>query len=121
MRSIDAEQWDACANPGAGRPNQKMPFDPFVSHAFLLALEESQSATMETGWTPHHLVMEDDPEGYAGVVPAYIKSHSRGEFVFDWSWADAFERAGGNYYPKFQVDDCWSIRGKINWRLKNPS
>lgn len=103
MRSIDAEQWDACANPVANGQNKNIPYDPFVSHAFLLALEESQSATIDTGWAPYHLVMEDEPKHYAGVVPGYVKSHSRGEFVFDWSWADAFERAGGNYYPKYQV------------------
>jgi len=68
-----------------------------------LALEESGSATARTGWSPHHLVLEEPDGSLAGVVPMYLKNHSRGEYVFDHGWADAFERAGGHYYPKLQV------------------
>ncbi|MBQ61604.1 MAG: GNAT family N-acetyltransferase [Gammaproteobacteria bacterium] len=93
---IGQAAWDSCANP-AGEP-----FDPFLSFAFLHALEESKSAVAETGWAPYHLVLEDDMDSIKGVVPLYLKSHSQGEYVFDYSWADAFERAGGRYYPKLQ-------------------
>ena len=93
IASIPAVDWDRCA--GAG--------NPFVSHAFLTALEASGSATPETGWTPLHLVARDAGGAIAGVMPAYGKSHSYGEYVFDHSWADAFSRAGGDYYPKLQI------------------
>jgi|TARA_B100001964_G_C14207982_1_gene589083 hypothetical protein len=93
---IGQAAWDSCANP-AGEP-----FDPFLSFAFLHALEESKSAVAETGWAPYHLVLEDDMDSIKGVVPLYLKSHSQGEYVFDYSWADVFERAGGRYYPKLQ-------------------
>ena len=96
---IDPRTWDACANP----PKSGAAYDPFLSHAFLKALEESGSATDETGWTPYHLVLEGEHIGALGVVPMYLKSHSRGEYVFDYAWADAFERAGGHYYPKLQI------------------
>ena len=90
---VAAAAWDACA----GGDN------PFVSHAFLKALEESGSAAPETGWAPRHLVVEDASGAIVGAAPAYLKSHSYGEYVFDHAWADAFERAGGSYYPKLQV------------------
>ena len=90
---IGAADWNACA----GGDN------PFVSHAFLAALEESGSAAPETGWAPHHLVIEDGLGRVQGVAPLYLKSHSQGEYVFDHGWANAFERAGGRYYPKFQL------------------
>jgi uncharacterized protein len=80
-----------------------LPFDPFLSYAFLSALESSGSAVAQTGWAPYHLVLEDSDEIPVGVVPMYLKSHSQGEYVFDYAWADAFERAGGRYYPKLQV------------------
>jgi len=70
-------------------------YNPFISHAFLLALEASGSATAKTGWMPQHLVAERDGK-VVGVVPCYLKSHSRGEYVFDRGWADAYERAGGS-------------------------
>jgi predicted N-acyltransferase len=88
--------WDACANPDAGR------YNPFLSHAFLGALEESRCVGARTGWLPQHLVIEDDRGGLVGAMPLYLKSHSRGEYVFDHGWADAYERAGGRYYPKLQ-------------------
>jgi predicted N-acyltransferase len=93
MAEIDAAEWDACAGDD----------NPFVSHAFLSVLEDSGAVTGETGWLPQHLVIEDEAGGLIGAVPGYLKSHSYGEYVFDWGWADAFERAGGKYYPKLQV------------------
>jgi predicted N-acyltransferase len=93
ITAIPAAEWDACA----GSDN------PFVSHAFLAALEESGSAKAKTGWLPQHLVMTGEDGMIAGVVPAYVKSHSYGEYVFDHGWANAIERAGGHYYPKLQV------------------
>jgi uncharacterized protein len=93
---IDADLWDACANPA------HLPRNPFLSHAFLHALEASGSATRKTGWRPFHLVLEDN-ESLLGVVPMYLKGHSQGEYVFDHAWADAWHRAGGRYYPKLQV------------------
>ena len=77
-------------------------YNPFISHTFLLALEASGSATAKTGWMPQHLVAEREGK-VVGVVPCYLKSHSRGEYVLDRGWADAYERAGGSYYPKLQV------------------
>ena len=96
LTEIDAADWDACANP------QGSEFNPFVSHAFLLALELSGSASAQSGWTGQHLVLETD-SGISGVVPCYLKIHSMGEYVFDHGWADTFSRAGGRYYPKLQV------------------
>lgn len=100
MSEIPEADWDACAVPEAadgGRPAY-----PFLTHRFLAALEESGSATARTGWAPHHLVASVDGV-VAGVMPLYLKSHSQGEYVFDHSWAHAFERAGGSYYPKLQA------------------
>ncbi|MCQ4161175.1 GNAT family N-acetyltransferase [Roseomonas sp. GC11] len=93
IAEIPAGAWDACA----GGDN------PFVSHAFLSALEESGSASPRTGWLPQHIALRDGAGRLAAVAPAYAKSHSYGEYVFDHGWADAFERAGGRYYPKLQV------------------
>ena len=90
---VPAAEWDACA----GADN------PFVSHAFLEALEASHSAVAKTGWAPRHIVAEDAQNRIVGVVPMYLKSHSYGEYVFDHGWADAYRRAGGEYYPKLQV------------------
>ena len=93
VAGFSAEDWDRCA--GAG--------DPFLSHAFLSALEESGSATARTGWQPLPVAI-DGPDGRPdAVLPAYVKSHSLGEYVFDQGWADAYERAGGAYYPKLQI------------------
>src|ERR671912_1120624 len=77
--------------------------DPFVSHAFLSALEESGSVGKGTGWTPATILVEDDASHLTAAAPAYLKTHSQGEYVFDHGWADAFERAGGSYYPKLQI------------------
>lgn len=103
IKDIGRSDWDACANPSIDDPECGIPFDPFVSWDFLNALEESESAVPRTGWAPYHLVLEDGEQGVQGVVPMYLKSHSRGEYVFDYAWADAFERAGGRYYPKLQI------------------
>src|SRR6266481_8411109 len=92
---IAAASWDACA--GGADAN------PFTRHAFLSALEASKSATARTGWQPQHLVAETTDGSTIGVVPCYLKSHSRGEYVFDRGWAEAYEHAGGSYYPKLQV------------------
>ena len=92
-----AADWDACANPDPAL------FNPFVAHAFLAALEAAGTVGGRTGWTPRHLVLKDDCGGVAGCAPAYLKSHSQGEYVFDHSWADAFTQAGGDYYPKLQI------------------
>lgn len=93
MSEIDAEVWDACACPDG------VPLDPFTTHRFLLALEESGSVGGESGWQPYHLVAKLGEE-VIGVMPLYAKGHSQGEYIFDHSWAHAYERAGGQYYPK---------------------
>jgi len=77
--------------------------DPFVTHAFLAALEDSQSVGPGTGWTPAPILVEDEAERLVAAAPAYLKMHSQGEYVFDHGWADAWQRAGGEYYPKLQV------------------
>ena len=89
---LNAAAWDRLAGD-----------DPFVSHAFLSALEQSGSVGKGTGWTPATLLIEDGNDRLTAAAPAYLKTHSQGEYVFDHAWADAFERAGGNYYPKLQI------------------
>ncbi|WP_374382538.1 GNAT family N-acetyltransferase [Dongia sp.] len=91
--AIAPDAWDACA----GAEN------PFVSHAFLQALEASGSVGRGTGWLPQHLVLEDDGGRIHAATPLYVKGHSQGEYVFDHGWAEAYERAGGRYYPKLQI------------------
>jgi predicted N-acyltransferase len=91
--SLPAEEWDRLAGGG----------NPFVSHAFLTALEDSGSVGPGTGWSPAPLVIEDGRGALHAALPAYIKSHSQGEYVFDHAWADAWQRAGGHYYPKLQI------------------
>lgn len=105
LADIDPAQWDACANPAfeSPPPPGTETHNPFLSHAFLSALESSGSVGGRTGWSPAHLTIAGDDGQLAAVVPAYLKSHSQGEYVFDWGWADAFQRAGGDYYPKVQV------------------
>lgn len=93
VTSIAPGDWDACA----GRAN------PFVSHAFLSILEESGSATARAGWQPVPVIVDDADGRPVAIAPAYAKGHSQGEYVFDHAWADAWERAGGNYYPKLQI------------------
>lgn len=93
VTSFEAGDWDACAGTG----------NPFVRHAFLTALEESGSATARAGWQPVPLSIDDADGRPLAVMPAYAKSHSQGEYVFDHAWADAWQRAGGSYYPKLQI------------------
>jgi hypothetical protein len=111
---VAATDWDACANPALkpfyqddSRPDsfnlQNGAYNPFVSHDFLSSLEQSKSATARTGWMPQHLIAETEDGTVAGVAACYLKSHSRGEYVFDRGWAEAYENAGGHYYPKLQV------------------
>jgi uncharacterized protein len=95
---IDADDWNACA--GAG--------NPFVSHAFLACVEESGSTGKRTGWLPQHAALRDRDGVLVGCAPMYGKSHSYGEYVFDHAWANAFERAGGDYYPKLQIASPFS-------------
>jgi uncharacterized protein len=89
---MPAAQWDACAGPD----------NPFTRHAFIAALEASGSAVARTGWQAAHIVVDDADGVPMGILPAYVKSHSQGEYVFDHGWGDAYERAGGQYYPKLQ-------------------
>lgn len=94
VSEIDRAAWNAVANP------EGEAFDPFLSWEFFDAVERSGAATAETGWAPHHLIIDGPGGDLAGAMPLYLKTHSYGEFVFDHSWADAFQRAGGSYYPK---------------------
>ena len=124
IEAVGRDNWDLCANPmrawpqqdrrGADRPataeeEAAAPdpaaehFNPFIAYDFLHALEASGCVGQRSGWTPLHLVAERPDGRLAGIMPAYGKTHSQGEYVFDWGWADAYERAGGRYYPKLQV------------------
>src|SRR5215813_8784720 len=122
IRDVPSAAWDTCANPAGAAPAPDGPplaaeapcpaapsahatevYNPFISHAFLQALEAYASATARAGWQPQHLVAEGADGDVVGVVPCYLKSHSRGEYVFDRGWAEAYEHAGGSYYPKLQV------------------
>lgn len=123
LAEVDAAAWNSCChepmasavkaqheikltcedNFSAQLSTQGHPPNPFISHEFLSALEESGSVRGRTGWQPRHLLAEDDKGTLIGAAPCYVKTHSRGEYVFDHGWAEAFERAGGDYYPKLQV------------------
>jgi predicted N-acyltransferase len=96
LKEVARADWDSVANP----PEQ--PFDPFLSWDFLQALEESGCVSAHNGWAPAHLIARDVSGAVVGAMPMYAKGHSYGEYVFDHAWADAFERAGGRYYPKLQ-------------------
>lgn len=98
ISEVSSDDWDACSLDATG-PKQ---FNPFLTHNFLLSLEESGSAVKETGWIPQHIIARDAHNNILGVVPLYLKSHSYGEYVFDHSWADAYYSYGARYYPKFQ-------------------
>ncbi|MGA8170361.1 MAG: GNAT family N-acetyltransferase [Methylocystis sp.] len=102
---VDSEAWDACANP-AGLAETESPaerYNPFVSSAFLLALERSKSVGGRSGWTPVYVLVEDAKGRLVAATPAFLKAHSLGEYVFDQGWARAYEEMGGRYYPKIQV------------------
>lgn len=94
LTEVDRSKWDAVANP------KGMPFDPFLSWDFLEAMEASGAAIPETGWSPCHVLIEGPDHDLMAAMPLYAKTHSQGEFVFDHSWAEAYERAGGHYFPK---------------------
>ncbi len=98
IHEIEEAAWDACAGPD----------NPFVSHAFLSAVEDSGSAGPRTGWLPRHVALRDGGGGLLACAPMYAKGHSYGEYVFDHGWARAFEQAGGDYYPKLQVASPFS-------------
>ncbi len=127
IADVPAAEWDACANPAsdsvsgdkalsappqandeqsgldAKTPDQEIRHNPFISHDFLWCLEASGSVGERTGWLAQHLVVKAANGTLLAAAPCYIKSHSRGEYVFDRGWAEAYERAGGAYYPKLQV------------------
>ncbi|HEY7248483.1 MAG TPA: GNAT family N-acetyltransferase [Xanthobacteraceae bacterium] len=120
ITEVAPEAWDACANPAASLaahpsgdpqncvskaqpPRLQTAYNPFVSHSFLASLESSDSVRARVGWQPMHVLVTDDHNVLMGAVPCYMKSHSRGEYVFDHGWAEAYERAGGAYYPKMLV------------------
>ena len=118
LKEVAAEAWDACANPVTGRdhgngadlaPRDTQEntledhYNPFISYDFLSSLELSKSVRTRGGWQPLHLLAEDSNGTLVGAVPCYAKTHSQGEYVFDHGWAEAYERAGGSYYPKLQV------------------
>jgi uncharacterized protein len=103
LASVDAAAWDACANPPTSVERDGERFNPFITHAFLEALERSDSVGAGAGWSPLHALVEDENGRLVACAPAYLKTHSLGEYVFDHGWAQAYERAGGCYYPKLQV------------------
>jgi predicted N-acyltransferase len=100
---VTAAEWDSCANPDIEKIDEEKVCNPFISHDFLSALEESGSVGGRSGWQARHLLVKTADGALLAAAPCYIKSHSRGEYVFDRGWAEAYERAGGNYYPKLQV------------------
>lgn len=92
ISEISKQDWDSCTND----------INPFCSYGFLSALEKSGCAIADTGWLAQHIIAQDKSGAVVGVMPLYLKSHSQGEYVFDHAWANAFENAGGHYYPKLQ-------------------
>lgn len=112
LKDVPAAAWNALANPGWTRAGGALrrssdasatPYNPFVDHDFLLSLEDAGCAVARSGWGGAHFLLEDGEDRLVGAVPAYVKTHSMGEYVFDHAWADALERAGGRYYPKLQI------------------
>ncbi|MDY8109723.1 GNAT family N-acetyltransferase [Fulvimarina sp. 2208YS6-2-32] len=107
IHTVPSAIWDGLAENDAARAEApdaaSGPSNPFLSHAFLSALEDSGCVGGRTGWHPQHLLLEDETGTVRGIAPAYAKTHSQGEYVFDYGWADAFQRAGGRYYPKLQL------------------
>ena len=100
LLSINEIDWDACAAPEEA--DGKRPFDPFTTYRFLRTLEESGSVGKSTGWHPYYILALREND-LLGCAPMYVKTHSQGEYIFDHAWANAYERAGGRYYPKVQV------------------
>lgn len=111
VSAVDRDAWNRLANPGWRREGGALvgddaacrPYDPFVDHDFLSALEATGCVGPEAGWYPRPLLIRTADDELVAAAPSYLKVHSQGEYVFDHGWADAFERAGGNYYPKLQV------------------
>jgi uncharacterized protein len=124
MAEIERSAWDSLANPGWSSPGAfdgslsaqsmdssclRRPYNPFVAWDFLEALEHAGTVSSRTGWTPRHAILTESVDSHpigpniTAVMPCYVKSHSQGEYVFDWGWAEGFERAGGRYYPKLQI------------------
>jgi uncharacterized protein len=109
MREVDAAEWDVCANPeqdagGACEAAQDSErYNPFITHAFLTSLETSRSLGPKSGWISAHVLVKDASGRLAAAAPAYFKTHSMGEYVFDHGWAEAYTSAGLRYYPKLQV------------------
>lgn len=102
VADIGKNNWDSLANPSSS-DELNFPYNPFLRFDYFNALEQSNSANRSTGWMGQHLVLEDQTNGNVlGILPCYLKNHSQGEYIFDHGWADAFERAGGDYYPKLQ-------------------
>ncbi len=97
LSEVDRDDWNKIANP------EGESYDPFLDWDFLQALEETGCVSPQTGWAPYHILAKDQNDQLIGACPMYLKSHSQGEFVFDHSWADALERAGGRYYPKLLI------------------
>ena len=114
IAEVEPGAWDACANPplnpvcekiGRSTPllDQEIQSNPFLSHHFLAALETSKSVGGNSGWRVQHVLVKTAAGELIAAAPCYLKSHSRGEYVFDYGWAEAYAHAGGNYYPKLQV------------------
>jgi len=103
VKAVHEAELTAVDNSSTELSTRAQANNPFVSHEFLSSLEESGSVGSRTGWQPRHLLAEDPNGMLLGAAPCYVKSHSRGEYVFDHGWAEAFERAGGDYYPKLQI------------------
>jgi len=110
VSQLPAAEWDALTSG-----------NPFVSHAFLSALEDSGSVGARSGWDPAPIIIRDSAGVLAAAAPAYLKSHSQGEYVFDHSWADAWHRAGGNYYPKLQIASPFTPATGPRLLLRDPA
>jgi len=111
VSSLPGDQWDACAGSG----------NPFMTHDFLSIMEESGSVGEDTGWRPAPIIIRAADGRIDAALPAYLKGHSQGEYVFDHAWADAFERAGGRYYPKLQIASPFSPVPGPRLLLRNPA
>lgn len=102
FKDIEETGWNTLLGTQRNK-SSSVPYNPFVSYNYLAALEEAGCATSSTGWLGQHLLLETGDSTLHGALPCYLKNHSQGEYVFDHGWADAFERAGGHYYPKLQA------------------
>ena len=100
MAEIERAGWNELAGTTRANATDERPYNPFLNYDFLRSLEDAGCVARRTGWLPHHVAVETADGVLLGAAPAFLKSHSQGEYVFDHGWADAFERAGGDYYPK---------------------